>query len=241
MSSSLENKRNIAILAHVNAGKTTVSERLLYFSSAISGTGEVDEGLATMDYLEEERRRGITIEAGIASYTWKGVRVTFVDTPGHVDFGAEVDFALQSVEGVVLVVSGTGGVESQTLAAWEKLRANGNVPLVFINKIDLPGADHARALEQIRVLFKTTPVVMNFPVLEEGSITGVVDVAHELALFRSEENPRQLLKGEVPEKCHDEYIRHRQALLDFSSRHNDMVLSAWMEGGAVSPSEIGVA
>ncbi len=238
MSASLEHKRNIAILAHVNAGKTTVSERLLYFSSAISGTGEVDEGLATMDYLEEERRRGITIEAGIASYTWKGTRVTFVDTPGHVDFGAEVDFALQSVEGVVLVVSGTGGVESQTLAAWEKLRANGNVPLVFINKVDIPGADHVRALEQIRVLFKTTPVVMNFPVIEHGMIKGVVDVAHELALFRSEENPRQLIKGEVPESCHEEYIRHRQALLDFSSRHNDAVLSAWMEGGAVSPSEI---
>jgi elongation factor G len=140
MSTSLENKRNIAILAHVNAGKTTLSERLLYFSAAISGTGEVDEGLATMDYLEEEKKRGITIEAGIASYAWKGVNVTFVDTPGHVDFGAEVDFALRAVEGVVLVISGVSGVESQTLAAWEKVRRGGNAPLIFVNKADGAGA-----------------------------------------------------------------------------------------------------
>jgi elongation factor G len=238
MSIPLENKRNIAILAHVNAGKTTVSERLLYFSSAIIGTGEVEEGLATMDYLEEERKRGITIEAGIASYTWKDVRVTFVDTPGHVDFGAEVDFALRSVEGAVLVISGVSGVESQTLAAWEKIRRNGNTPLIFVNKADLPGADCARALEQVRVLFKTIPVVLNFPVYREGEIDGVIDVVNELALFRSVENPRRLVKGEIPEACHEEYIRHRTALIDFASRHNDAVLRGWMDGVAVSPADL---
>lgn len=235
MSIPLENKRNIAILAHVNAGKTTVSERLLYFGAAISGTGEVDEGLATMDYLEEEKKRGITIEAGLASYTWKGVRVTFVDTPGHVDFGAEVDFALRAVEGAVLIVSGVNGVESQTLAAWEKIRAAASSPLIFVNKFDTPGADLDRVLEQVRVLFKVTPVVLNFPVHDEDGIAGVVDVVHELALFRSDANPRKLLKGEIPESCHEEFIRHRQALLDFSSRHDDTVLRAWMNGESVSP------
>ena len=230
MPTPLENKRNIAILAHVNAGKTTLSERLLYFSAAISGTGEVEEGLATMDYLQEEKKRGITIEAGIAAYTWKGVRTTFVDTPGHVDFGAEVDFALQSVEGAVLVISGLSGIESQTLAAWEKIRLNGNFPIAFINKFDVEGADHARVLEQMRVLFKTLPVVLTFPLYANGKIDGVIDVVHELALFRSSENPRKLLKGEIPESCHDEYIRHRTALIDFSSRHNDNVMHAFLEG-----------
>jgi elongation factor G len=238
MSIPLENKRNIAILAHVNAGKTTVSERLLYFSAAITGTGEVDEGLATMDYLDEEKRRGITIEAGIASYSWKGVRVTFVDTPGHVDFGAEVDFALRAVEGAVLVISGVSGVESQTLAAWEKIRKGGNAPLIFVNKADLPGADCARVLEQVRVLFKVTPVVLNFPVFKGGEIDGVIDVVNELALFRSAENPRRLIKGDVPESCHDEYIRHRQALIEFASRHNDAVLRGWMDGGAVEAADL---
>jgi elongation factor G len=238
MSASLDNKRNIAILAHVNAGKTTVSERLLYFSSAISGTGEVDEGLATMDYLEEEKKRGITIEAGLASYSWKGVRVTFVDTPGHVDFGAEVDFALRAVEGAVLVVSGVSGVESQTLAAWEKIKRNGNSPLIFVNKMDVTGADSARVLTQIGVLFKTTPVVLNFPVYKNGLIDGVIDVVNELALFRSEENPRRLLKGEIPEHCYDEYIQHRHALIDFASRHNDEVLTKWMDGRTIEAGDI---
>lgn len=234
MSVPLENKRNIAILAHVNAGKTTVAERLLYFSAAIPGTGEVDEGLATMDYLDEEKKRGITIEAGMASYVWKGVHVTFVDTPGHVDFGAEVDFALRSVDGAVLVVSGVSGVESQTLAAWEKIRRNDIVPLAFINKMDVDGADSARALEQIRLLFKVTPVVLNFPVYENGAITGVIDVVNELALFRSDENPRRLLKGEVPEYCYEEYIGHRTALVDFASRYDDEVLTGWLEGRSIA-------
>jgi elongation factor G len=238
MSIPLENKRNIAILAHVNAGKTTLSERLLYFSAAISGTGEVEEGLATMDYLQEEKKRGITIEAGIASYTWKGVHTTFVDTPGHVDFGAEVDFALQSVEGAVLVISGLSGIESQTLAAWEKIRSNGNLPLVFINKFDLDGADHGRVLEQMRLLFKTEPVVLTFPLYAKGKIDGVIDVVHELALFRSSENPRKLLKGEIPEASHDEYIRHRTALINFASRHNDAVMHAFLEGRPAETSDL---
>jgi elongation factor G len=238
MSTPLANKRNIAILAHVNAGKTTLSERLLYFGSAIPVTGEVDEGLATMDYLDEEKRRGITIEAGVASYEWKGVRTTFLDTPGHVDFGAEVDFAMRAVEGAVLVVSGVSGVESQTLAAWEKTRKAGAAPLVFVNKMDAPGADFARALEQMRVLFKTTPVVLCFPVLRDGKIEAVVDVPHETALFRQAGNPRALSPGEIPEYCHEEYIRHRQALIEFASRHDDRVLRAWVEGRPVEPSEL---
>ncbi|HEX2613337.1 MAG TPA: GTP-binding protein, partial [Fibrobacteria bacterium] len=232
------NKRNIAILAHVNAGKTTLSERLLYFGSAIPVTGEVDEGLATMDYLDEEKRRGITIEAGVASYEWKGVRTTFLDTPGHVDFGAEVDFALRAVEGAVLVVSGVSGVESQTLAAWEKVRKAGVAPMVFVNKMDAPGADFARALEQMRVLFKTTPVVLSFPVLRGGEIEAVIDVPHETALFRQPGSPRALSPGEIPEYCYDEYVKYRQALIEFASRHDDRVLRAWVEGAPVEPSAL---
>src|SRR5690606_2580888 len=160
--------RSIAILAHVDAGKTTVSERLLYFSEAIPGLGEVDEGLATMDYLEEEKKRGITIEAGIASYQWKGTRVTFVDTPGHVDFGVEVDFALQAVEGVVLVLSGVSGIESQSLEAWEKIRANRNRALIFINKLDIQGSDFRKVMEQIQVMFGVKPVMLTMPVYMDG-------------------------------------------------------------------------
>jgi len=221
--------RSIAILAHVDAGKTTVSERLLYFSETIPGLGEVDEGLATMDYLEEERKRGITIEAGIASYQWKGTRVTFVDTPGHVDFGVEVDFALQAVEGVILVLSGVSGIESQSLEAWEKVKANRNQALLFINKLDLTGADYRKVMEQIEVMFRVKPVALTLPVYLPA-LDGVIDVLNQLALYRSVENPRKLIKGEVPALLAEPYAKARQDLIDVASQFDDGIAAAWLAG-----------
>ena len=230
MSSAPKDTRAIAILAHVDAGKTTVSERLLYFSETIPGLGEVDEGLATMDYLEEEKKRGITIEAGIASYQWKNTRVTFVDTPGHVDFGVEVDFALQAVEGVILVLSGVSGIESQSLEAWQKIKANRNRTLIFINKLDIRGADYRRVLEQIQVMFNVKPVALTLPVYVDGKIDGVIDVLNQLAIYRSVENPRKLIKGDVPAFLAEDYARARKDLIDVASQYNDTLLNAWMAG-----------
>lgn len=226
--------RNIAILAHVDAGKTTVSERLLYFSDTIAGMGEVDEGLATMDYLEEEKKRGITIEAGIAAYTWKGARITFVDTPGHVDFGVEVDFALRAVEGVVLVLSGVSGIESQSLEAWEKIRANKNTPLLFINKLDQATSDWRRVLAQVQVLFGVKPLVLTFPIYDGDKIDGVVDVIHELALYRSVEQPRKLIKGAIPERHREDYAQYRKELIDVTSQFSDAVMSAYLGGETIA-------
>ncbi len=249
MSSAPKDTRTIAILAHVDAGKTTVSERLLYFSETIPGLGEVDEGLATMDYLEEEKKRGITIEAGIASYQWKGTRVTFVDTPGHVDFGVEVDFALQAVEGVILVLSGVSGIESQSLEAWQKIKANRNRALIFINKLDMVGADYRRVMEQIQVMFNVNPVALTLPVHVQaqaggpstgphGALDGVIDVLNQLAIYRSVENPRKLIKGEVPAILADDYARARKDLIDVASQYNDVLLNAWLAGEEIKNEDI---
>jgi elongation factor G len=244
MATPEKDTRNIAILAHVDAGKTTVSERLLYFSEAIPGLGEVDEGLATMDYLEEEKKRGITIEAGIASYSWKGSRVTFVDTPGHVDFGVEVDFALRAVEGVILVLSGVSGIESQSLEAWEKIKANRNRTLVFINKLDLASADYRRVIEQVQVLFGVKPLALTLPVYvkpKEGGapiLDGVIDVLNQLALFRSVEHPRKLIKGEVPAFLAEEYAAARKHLIDVASAYNDAVMDAYLKGEEIRNEDV---
>jgi elongation factor G len=238
MASPEKDTRNIAILAHVDAGKTTVSERLLYFSETITGMGEVDEGLATMDYLEEEKKRGITIEAGIASYSWKGTRVTFVDTPGHVDFGVEVDFALRAVEGVVLVLSGVSGIESQSLEAWEKIKANKNRALLFINKLDISGSDYRKVMEQVQVLFGVKPVVLTLPVYVQGKIDGVVDVLNQLAIYRSVENPRKLIKGEVPDFLAEDYAAARKQLIDVASQYNDALSDAWLKGEEMKNEDI---
>ena len=131
----MQSIRNIAILAHVDAGKTTLSERILFTAGEIGRPGNVEEGLATMDYLPEEKARGITIEAGVAHFEWRNIWFNFIDTPGHIDFGAEVDMALSAVEGAILVVSAANGVETQTMTAWKKLRSAG-VRTLFINKLD---------------------------------------------------------------------------------------------------------
>ncbi|MEO7423733.1 MAG: GTP-binding protein [Fibrobacteria bacterium] len=244
MSSPPKDTRTIAILAHVDAGKTTVSERLLYFSETIPGLGEVDEGLATMDYLEEEKKRGITIEAGIASYQWKGTRVTFVDTPGHVDFGVEVDFALQAVEGVILVLSGVSGIESQSLEAWQKIKANRNGTLIFINKLDMAGRDYRRVMEQIQVMFNVKPVALTLPVYVQGAfggqpaLDGVIDVLNQLAIYRSVENPRKLIKGDVPAFLAEDYARVRKDLIDVASQYNDSLLNAWLAGEELKNEDI---
>ena len=130
--------RNIAILAHVDAGKTTLSERILFTAGEVRRPGKVEEGLATMDYMPEEKERGITIESGVAHFEWKNTWFNFIDTPGHVDFGAEVDMALTAVEGAVLVVSAASGVETQTVAAFRKLREAGVPTILFVNKLDNP-------------------------------------------------------------------------------------------------------
>ncbi len=244
MASPPKDTRAIAILAHVDAGKTTVSERLLYFSESIPGLGEVDEGLATMDYLEEEKKRGITIEAGIASYQWKGTRVTFVDTPGHVDFGVEVDFALQAVEGVILVLSGVSGIESQSLEAWEKIKANRNRPVIFINKLDIPGSDYRKVMEQVQVMFRVRPVALTLPVYVKNTegggqaLDGVIDVLNQLALYRSVENPRKLIKGAVPAFLAKDYAKARQDLIDVASQFHDGLAAAWLAGDEIKNEDI---
>jgi elongation factor G len=241
MATPPKDTRSIAILAHVDAGKTTVSERLLYFSETIPGLGEVDEGLATMDYLEEEKKRGITIEAGIASYQWKGTRVTFVDTPGHVDFGVEVDFALQAVEGVILVLSGVSGIESQSLRAWEKIKANRNQSLIFINKLDLAGADYRKVMEQVEVLFRVKPVALTLPVYVEdpgAALDGVIDVVNQLALYRSVENPRKLIKGGIPAFLAKAYAQARQDLIDVASQFDDSLAAAWLAGEEIDNAKL---
>lgn len=150
--------RNIAILAHVDAGKTTLSERILFAAGEVRRPGKVEEGLATMDYLPEEKERGITIESGVAHFEWKNTWFNFIDTPGHVDFGAEVDMALTAVEGAVLVVSAASGVETQTVAAFKKLRAAGVPTILYINKLDNPDYSLDETLINVEEILGVRPV-----------------------------------------------------------------------------------
>ena len=230
--------RNIAILAHVDAGKTTLSERILFAAGEVRRPGRVDEGLATMDYMPEEKERGITIESGVAHFEWKDTWFNFIDTPGHVDFGAEVDMALSAVEGAVLVVSAASGVETQTVAAFKKLREAGVRTILFVNKLDNPDYSLDETLINIEEILGVRPVLMTLPQYEGGRMTGVLDVLSQSRLTHSETGEEVVDDGWNVENGWDgsrELRQHYAEAVEFASNFDDEVLKLAMEGKRVPP------
>lgn len=231
--------RNIAILAHVDAGKTTLSERILYAAGEVRRPGKVEEGLATMDYLPEEKDRGITIESGVAHFEWKNTWFNFIDTPGHVDFGAEVDTALTAVEGAVLVVSAASGVETQTVAAFRKLREAGVRTILFINKLDNPDYSLDETLINVEEVLGVRPVLMSLPEYRGGKLEGVLDVLSRSRLVHSETGEEVVddswpQDGEVSEST-EKLKKYYAEAVEFASNFDDEVLKLALDGKPVPP------
>ena len=231
--------RNIAILAHVDAGKTTLSERILFAAGEVRRPGKVEEGLATMDYLPEEKDRGITIESGVAHFEWKNTWFNFIDTPGHVDFGAEVDTALTAVEGAVLVVSAASGVETQTVAAFRKLREAGVRTILFVNKLDNPDYSLDETLINIEEVLGVRPVLMTLPEYGGGKMTGVLDVLSRSRLVHSASGEEVVddswpQAGEVSGST-AKLDKHYAEAVEFASNFDDEVLGLALEGKPVPP------
>ena len=231
--------RNIAILAHVDAGKTTLSERILFAAGEVRRPGKVEEGLATMDYLPEEKDRGITIESGVAHFEWKNTWFNFIDTPGHVDFGAEVDTALTAVEGAVLVVSAASGVETQTVAAFRKLREAGVRTILFVNKLDNPDYSLDETLINIEEVLGVRPVLMTLPEYGGGKMTGVLDVLSRSRLVHSASGEEVVddswpQAGEVSGST-AKLDKHYSEAVEFASNFDDEVLGLALEGKPVPP------
>ena len=230
--------RNIAILAHVDAGKTTLSERILFAAGEVRRPGKVEEGLATMDYMPEEKERGITIESGVAHFEWKNTWFNFIDTPGHVDFGAEVDMALSAVEGAVLVVSAASGVETQTVAAFRKLREAGVRTILFVNKLDNSDYSLDETLINIEEILGVRPVLMTLPQYENGRMSGVLDVLSQSRLVHSDTGEEVVDDGWNVEDGWDgsrELKKHYAEASEFASNFDDEVLKLAMEGKRVPP------
>lgn len=233
--------RNIAILAHVDAGKTTLSERILFASGEVRRPGKVEEGLATMDYMPEEKERGITIESGVAHFEWKNTWFNFIDTPGHVDFGAEVDMALTAVEGAVLVVSAASGVETQTVAAFKKLREAGVRTILFINKLDNPDYSLDETLINIEEVLGVRPVLMTVPEYSAGTMNGILDVLSGSRLVHSESGQEEVdsARHSDPrrgEESGDDFLEKYYAeAVECASNFDDEILELAMDGKEVSP------
>ena len=231
--------RNIAILAHVDAGKTTLSERILFAAGEIHRPGRVEDGLATMDYMPEEKERGITIESGVAHFEWKNTWFNFIDTPGHVDFGAEVDMALTAVEGAVLVVSAASGVETQTLASFRKLRESRVHTILFVNKLDNPDYSLDETLINIEETLGVRPVLMSVPQFKNGKMCAMLDVLSQSRLVHSESGAEVLDDGwESDAGAAEERAllkKYYDEAVEFASNFDDEILSLALENKPVPP------
>ena len=172
----IERVRNIGIMAHIDAGKTTTTERILFYTGITYKMGEVDEGTAVMDWMAQEQERGITITSAATTFSWKDHKINIIDTPGHVDFTVEVERSLRVLDGAIIILCGVGGVEAQTETVWRQADRY-NVPrIVYINKMDRIGVDPDKAIEDLNKRLNARPLVIQIPIGKEDSFRGVIDL-----------------------------------------------------------------
>src|SRR5690349_948998 len=194
----LEKTRNIGIIAHIDAGKTTTTERVLYYTGRIYKIGEVHEGAATMDWMEQERERGITITAAATTAEWNGHRINIIDTPGHVDFTVEVERSLRVLDGGVVVFDAVAGVEPQSETVWRQADKYRVPRICFVNKMDRTGASFQRTLDMIVDRLKAKPVPIQLPIGAEAGFKGIVDLIENCAYLYHDELGENIERVDVP-------------------------------------------
>ncbi|EIW89787.1 elongation factor G [Alishewanella agri BL06] len=239
MSADLSLYRNIGIFAHVDAGKTTTTERILKLTGKIHKLGEVHEGESTTDFMEQEAERGITIQSAAVSCYWKGHRFNVIDTPGHVDFTVEVYRSLKVLDGGIGVFCGSGGVEPQSETNWRYANDAKVSRLIFVNKLDRIGADFIRVTEQVKKVLGANPLIMVLPIGREDTFTGVVDLLTKQAYVWDESGqPENYTVTDVPADMADDVEMYRQQLIETALEMDDDLLMAYMEGEEPSIEEI---
>ncbi len=237
----LADLRNIGIVAHIDAGKTTVTERILNLSGVEHRVGRVDEGTATMDWMAEERERGITIASAATQVEWAPVTINLIDTPGHVDFTVEVERCMRVLDGAVLVVDAVAGVQAQTETVWRQMSAHGVPCLAFVNKCDKPGADVLAACESLSTRLGATAVAVAYPIMEGEKLVGVVDCIAGQARFMNNGEGHGSRVGDVPAALTDEVEVLRAELLDELAELNDSIMELVLEGREVGDDQLHAA
>ncbi len=234
----LARTRNIGIIAHIDAGKTTVTERILFYTKKIYKIGEVHEGAATMDWMPQEQERGITITAAATTCAWNDHRINIIDTPGHVDFTMEVERSLRVLDGAVVVFDGVAGVEPQSETVWRQADRYGVPRICFINKLDRTGANFWRDVEMISERLGVKPVPIQIPIGIEDTFTGVIDLVRMKALIWRDDLGDTFDETEVPADLLDEATRWREHLLEAVSDVDDAIAHKYLEGEEISEAEI---
>ncbi len=234
MANKLENLRNIGIMAHIDAGKTTTTERILYYTGMVHKMGEVHDGNATMDWMIQERERGITITSAATACKWNGIDINIIDTPGHVDFTIEVERSLRVLDGAVAVFDSVGGVEPQTETVWHQADKYAVPRIAFVNKMDKAGADFYHVVDMIEKKLTLTTIPIQLPIGRSDEFEGIVDLVERKAYhYLNEDHGKTVSEVPIPEDMVEDVETYHEALLDQLSEYNEELMELYLEEGDV--------
>ena len=235
----LEKYRNIGIMAHIDAGKTTTTERILYYTGKSHKIGEVHDGAATMDWMEQEQERGITITSAATTCYWREHRINIIDTPGHIDFTIEVERSLKVLDGAVAIFDGVAGVEPQSEAVWRQADKYKVPRICFVNKLDRTGADFFRCVDMIKDRLGSKPLVMQIPVGIEASFKGVVDlVKMKAVLWKEEKLGAEFEYVEIPNELQEQAKKYRKELVETAVEQDEILMANYLDGKEISEADL---
>ena len=235
---TLDHVRNIGIMAHIDAGKTTTSERILYYTGRTHRIGEVHEGMATMDWMEQEQERGITITSAATTCEWLGYQINLIDTPGHVDFTVEVERSLRVLDGAVSVFCAKGGVEPQSETVWRQADKYGVPRIAYVNKMDITGADFFRVVDMMKERLNANAVPIQIPVGAEGSFAGIVDLLKMKAEIYVDELGNTMDETDIPADLMDTAEEYRQKMVEAAAEADDDLMMKFLDGEELTNEEI---
>ena len=234
----LEKTRNIGIMAHIDAGKTTTTERILFYTGRTHKMGETHDGASTMDWMDQEQERGITITSAATTAQWRDTRINIIDTPGHVDFTVEVERSLRVLDGAVTVLCAKGGVEPQSETVWRQAEKYGVPRMIFVNKMDIMGADFYRVVKMVEDRLKANPVPVQIPIGAEETFVGIVDLIEMKAEIYKDDLGREYVKTDIPEELVDLANEWHDKLIEKVSEADEDLMMKYLEGEEPSMDEI---
>lgn len=235
---ALEKIRNIGIMAHIDAGKTTTTERVLFYANKVHRLGEVHDGQATMDWMVQEQERGITITSAATFITWKGYGINIIDTPGHVDFTVEVERSLRVLDGAVTVFCAKGGVEPQSETVWRQANKYKVPRIAFVNKMDINGADYYRVVSMMKSRLHTQPVPVVLPIGKEDTFSGIIDVISMKEIIYNDKSGKDFETKAIPAELMELALKYRAEMLEVCADYDDELMEKVLEGAEVSSEQI---
>ncbi len=230
--------RNIGIIAHIDAGKTTTTERILYYTGKSHRIGEVDKGTATMDWMQQEQLRGITITSAVTTVFWKDTQINIIDTPGHIDFTAEVERSLRVLDGAVVILCAVGGIEPQSETVWHQAD-NYKIPrIVYVNKMDRTGANFFRVLDEMKEKLHATPLPLQIPIMQDHNFVGIIDLLEMQLISWEDENKETSAHKQIPEEWMDEAQKWHEQLIDTVASYSDEITEMYLENQEIDGKDL---